>query len=219
MMTPILLFDAPHLSDWGLSSVARLWRSNTTHSPNAVALLSSFISKWSSWGPRLSIMVGLQLFPSLWPDVNSLAYKLCLNGTSKAPSTLPFVTVGWQMPPFRCFSQTHPPLPSAVSKNQGVGGRPGVCSVCVCVCVCVFACVCGGGGVVSSRSHGQGFLVAGLGRPWYIFLWLLKSLLPALSGGTPTWNVALTFTISLVWFDWPMCSLTHTRTHTNGWHI
>lgn len=42
-------------------------------------------------GPRLSIMVGLQLFASLWPDFNSRAYKLSLNSMQLNPP--PFLSL------------------------------------------------------------------------------------------------------------------------------
>ncbi len=97
---------------------------NITHSLNIVGLLSSFTSKWSSWGPRLSIMVGLQLFASLWPDFNSRAYKIVLwiVWSSASPPFHPlFVTVSWQM--FDCsFSQTWPTLPSAPRHSEGGSG-------------------------------------------------------------------------------------------------
>ena len=101
------------IPSWGHAGVCPLSPlndGNIKHSRRVVAPLSSFISKWSSWGPipphpptspaalphstHLSITAGLQLFASLWPRVNSLAYKLSVNSAEQGPfSPAPFVTV------------------------------------------------------------------------------------------------------------------------------
>lgn len=113
VLTSLLALCIPSWGQ-GVCPLSPLNDGNIKHSQNVVVLLSSFISKWSSWRPTF---INHGRAPAVRESLAWLqqpGLQIVSEWRWARPLQPPFVTVSWQML-FDCLSQTHASfLPSAL---------------------------------------------------------------------------------------------------------